>query len=86
MELLPLSKDALQGALMMTGAAEIFARAGDADIALELLDRVLSIPAGPLATVPLLRLDPNWDALRADPRFERLLLRHESATTPPASR
>ena len=81
MDLVPLSKDALQGALMMVGAAEIFARAGDADRALELLDRLLGMPAGPEATVPLLRLESNWDALRADPRFEQLLRRHERTTT-----
>jgi tetratricopeptide (TPR) repeat protein len=81
MDLVPLSKDALQGSLMMAGAAEIFARAGDADVALELLDRLLSMPAGPEASVPLLRLEPMWDPLRDDPRFEQMLRRHERATT-----
>jgi serine/threonine-protein kinase len=76
MELVPLSKDAMEGALMMGGAAEILARAGDSEAAIELLDQLLRIPAGPAATVPLLRVDPTWDPLRADPRFEEMLTRH----------
>ena len=45
------------------------------------LDRLLSMPAGPEASVPLLRLEPMWDPLRDDPRFEQMLRRHERATT-----
>ena len=76
MELLPASRDAFGGGLTMVGAAEILARAGDADGALHLLDRLLGMPAGVEASVPLLRLDPAWDRLRDDPRFERMLRRH----------
>lgn len=60
----------------LAGAAEILARSGDIDGALAILDRLLGTPAGIVASVPLLRVDPSWRALRHDPRFERLLLRH----------
>jgi tetratricopeptide (TPR) repeat protein len=53
------------------GLAKIYAWAGDADSALEQLRRLLSIPA-PIS-FELLRLDPAWDPLREDPRFEALL-------------
>jgi len=33
----------------------------------------MSIAAGEVATVALLRLDPKWDPLRENPRFKRLV-------------
>ena len=65
------------GAAAMEGAAEVLTQAGDLDGALVLLDRLLGIPAGREASVPLLRVDPIWDPLRRDPRFERMLRRYE---------
>jgi TolB-like protein/Tfp pilus assembly protein PilF len=50
--------------------AVIHARFGERDAALALLERALGLPYG--ATPALLRLDPQWDALRADARFRRL--------------
>jgi serine/threonine protein kinase/Tfp pilus assembly protein PilF len=43
---------------------------GDQDIALNLLQRALSERA---ANIPWLLVDPHYDSLRGDPRFERLL-------------
>ena len=76
LELLPVSKDAIGAPFVMGAAAEIFARVGDADEALELLDQLLGMNAGVVASVPLLRRDPTWDPLRSDPRFEEMLRRH----------
>jgi tetratricopeptide (TPR) repeat protein len=76
LELLPVSKDATGAPFVMVTAAEILARVGDADGALDLLDQLLGMNAGVVASVPLLRLDPTWDPLRNDPRFEQLLRRH----------
>lgn len=60
----------------MGGAAEIYAFLGENDSAIRLLDRLLQLPAGREASVPLLRVDPAYDRLRNDPRFEKLLQRH----------
>ena len=60
----------------MGGAAEIFAFLGEKDAAIRLLDRLLEMPAGREASVPLLRVDPAYDRLRGDPRFEQMLQRH----------
>jgi hypothetical protein len=50
--------------------ARIYASTGESDQALQLLERSLSTPNG--ITVPLLTLDPIWDPLRSDPRFQKL--------------
>ena len=52
--------------------ARIFAQLGDADRAINLLKHLLQIPYGYAITPGLLRLDPIWDPLRGDPRFEEL--------------
>ncbi len=74
-ELFPVSEHSSTAAAHMGGAVEIYARLGETDAALELIELLLSMPAGREVSVPLLRLDPTFDPLRADPRFEALLAR-----------
>jgi TolB-like protein/uncharacterized protein HemY len=57
--------------------ARILAHFADKDGALDILSHLLEIPYegglfGPPLTPALLRLDPDWDNLRADPRFQKL--------------
>ncbi len=59
----------------MGGAVEIYAQLGETDAALEVIELLLAMPAGREVSVPLLRLDPTFDPLRSDPRFEALLVR-----------
>ena len=73
-ELLPESQDALDGPKMTVALAQIYAWTGETDQALELIDRSLSTPNG--VTVPFLALDPMWDPLRDDPRFQALIDRY----------
>jgi tetratricopeptide (TPR) repeat protein len=75
----PIEKDAITGPAPMEIFARITARMGEPDRAIAALQKLLSIPyAGPVATqyLPLtpalLRLDPMFDALRNDPRFQKL--------------
>jgi len=77
-ELLPESQDAFDGPKTTVALAQIYAWTGETDQALQLLDRSLSTPNG--VTVPFLRLDPIWDPLRGDPRFQALIDRYGAET------
>lgn len=70
-ELLPEAKDAFDGPILVISRARISMMCGDMDTALALLDRSLQTPSG--VTIPDLRLDPIWDSLRNDARFQRML-------------
>src|SRR5260370_31622318 len=68
---LPESRDALDGPKMTLALAQIYAWTGENDAALELLERSLITPAG--VTVSSLKLNPIWDPLRSDGRFQALI-------------
>jgi serine/threonine protein kinase/Tfp pilus assembly protein PilF len=69
-DMIPVSKDTLDGVGLITDLARIYALTGEKDLALKQLEIVSKIPCGP--SYGELRLDPEWDALRGDPRFERI--------------
>ena len=70
-ELLPISKDAIDGSDLMTNLALVYAWIGEKDLAFDQLTAVASVP-GQLSYGQL-RLHPYWDPLRGDPRFEKIL-------------
>jgi len=70
-ELLPLTRDALTGAELMTFLAIIYAWTGEKDLALKELTSLLEIPGHP--SYGQLRLHPYWDPLRGDPRFDKIV-------------
>jgi TolB-like protein/Flp pilus assembly protein TadD len=70
-ELLPESKDALDGPMMIIALAQIYAWVGETGQALQLLEHSLSNPEGISAYA--LKLDPAWDPIRKDPRFQALI-------------
>jgi hypothetical protein len=82
MRIVPVEKSALFGPMMIEVLARVAALTGEHDRAIASLQAVLDKPyAGPLAANPpitpaLLRLDPMFDSLRADPRFQRMIDSH----------
>ncbi len=70
-EIVPEGKDAFGGPEIMTGVAEVYATLGDKDRAIEILDGLLSRPSS--VTAQVLKVNPIWDPLRSDPRFQGLI-------------
>lgn len=70
-EILPVSRDAYDGPTMAVNLAVIHACGGDADSAISELERVIKLPNGP--TAGTLRVEPEWDSIRQDPRFQKLI-------------
>ena len=68
----PSSKDPVEGPDEEETMADIYALLGDADHAIPILKRLLQIPYAHAITPALLRLDPVWDQIRNDPRFQEL--------------
>jgi TolB-like protein len=72
-ELLPVSTDAFDGPIYLVQLAEIQARVGHVDEAVKTLRQLLNMSAGLFVSPALLRLDPAWDPLRNNPRFEEIV-------------
>ncbi len=75
-ELLPMSREAWGGAYRVEDLARIHAMVGEYDAAIDQLESLLAVPS-PTA-VPMLRIDPTWDPLRDNPRFQALLAKYEN--------
>jgi TolB-like protein/Tfp pilus assembly protein PilF len=86
-EMEPESQNAFHGATRAANLALIYALVGEPDQAITLIERLLSTP-GPVEfpdfpnniTLPDLRLRWEWDSLRSNPRFQKILAGPEPKT------
>jgi TolB-like protein/Tfp pilus assembly protein PilF len=70
-DLLPVAKDSVIGAMLLKNLALIYAWTGEKDHAFEQLSRAAKFPG--FLSYGELRLHPNWDPLRGDPRFDKIV-------------
>jgi TolB-like protein/class 3 adenylate cyclase/Tfp pilus assembly protein PilF len=75
-ELRPESKDAFGGPEVMESVAQVYSILDEKDRAIEVLDGLLSRPSA--MTVQSLKINPIWDPLRNDPRFQALIDKYEA--------
>jgi tetratricopeptide (TPR) repeat protein len=69
--LMPVSKDAYDGPLILQGLAQVYTWTGDHDRALDELQTLLGMPG--YISYGYLKTDPAWQPLRKHPRFQQLL-------------
>jgi TolB-like protein/Tfp pilus assembly protein PilF len=70
-DLMPASKDVYDGALVLEGLAQVYTWTGDRDRAIELVQKLLTMPG--YTNYARLKLHPLWAPLRGDPRFEKIV-------------
>jgi tetratricopeptide (TPR) repeat protein len=73
LELLPVEKDSGNGVLMIQYLAMIAAWVGEKDLACEQLATAVRYPSGLYLTYGQLKLMPDWDPLRGEPCFEKIV-------------
>jgi predicted Zn-dependent protease len=77
-ELLPVAKDGVDGAAFAVNLAQIYAWTGNKDLAIEQIKAVGRAPS--YLTYGVLKLHPQWDDLRSDPRFEQIVVSQAPAS------
>jgi tetratricopeptide (TPR) repeat protein len=70
-ELVPVANDAIDGPELVLNLAVIYAWTGEKDLAIKELAEAARIPS--TLTFGWLRLHPDWDTLRGDLRFEKIM-------------
>jgi TolB-like protein/Tfp pilus assembly protein PilF len=70
-DLMPISKDIYDGALVLEGLAQVYTWTGDRDHAIELVQKLVSMPG--YTNYGRLKLHPLWAPLRGDPRFQKIV-------------
>jgi len=75
-EMLPLSKDAIEGAMVLEDLAKIYSLTGESDAAIDILDTLLRVPSH----LNLIDVQQNtfYDPLRDHPRFKALIEKYEN--------
>jgi len=70
-DLMPVSKDIYDGALVLEGLAQVYTWTGERDRAIERLQKLVTMPG--YISYGYLKWHPAWNPLRGDPRFEKIV-------------
>jgi len=70
-DLMPISKDIYDGALVLEGLAQVYTWSGEPDRAIEVLQKLVSIPS--YINYARLKFHPLWKPLRGNPKFEKIV-------------
>ena len=70
-ELLPISKEAWRGTFRLLDLAQIYTMVGEQELALDAIEDLLIRPTDAISPW-LLKLDPTWEPLRGNPRYQKL--------------
>ena len=70
-DLMPISKDIYDGALVLEGLAQVYTWSGERDRAIELVQKLVTMPS--YLNYGRLKLHPLWSPLRGDPQFEKIV-------------
>jgi TolB-like protein/Tfp pilus assembly protein PilF len=70
-DLMPVSKDVYDAALVLEGLAQVYTWTNEPDRAIELLQKLVAMPS--YVNYARLKLHPMWNPLRGDPRFEKIV-------------
>ncbi len=70
-DLMPISKDIYDGALVLEGLAQVYTWSGERDHAIELVQKLVTMPG--YINYGRLKLHPLWSPLRGDSRFEKIV-------------
>src|SRR5262245_10734427 len=71
-DLMPITKDIYDGALVLEGMAQVYTWSNEPDRAIELLQKLVTMPG--YTNYARLKLHPMWNPLRGDPRFEKIVV------------
>src|SRR5437868_8940865 len=70
-DLMPISKDIYDGALVLEGLAQVYTWSGEHDRAIEVLQKLVSMPS--YINYARLKFHPLWKPLRGNPKFENIV-------------
>jgi TolB-like protein/Tfp pilus assembly protein PilF len=70
-DLMPVSRDIYDNALVLEGLAQVYTWSNEPDLAIELLQKLVTMPG--YTNYARLKLHPMWNPLRGDPRFEKIV-------------
>jgi len=71
MDMDPMAQDPINGLAIADGLALVYAWTGERDLAIEQLAILAGLPSN--ISYGALRFSPDWDSLRGDPRFEKIV-------------